>query len=537
MKHKIKSIFYLLSNNKLAFFFCVIILFVTSCFEYFFLTNFLIIIDGILLKSTHTLSKMFLIYTIFLFLLKIASQILGTIAILISVKKLNIQTGVSAIKRNLGAKGISSDIAVKNIQSDVFYFGELIKTLLFILQDAVIFLAASIVLSKVIGTYGALLFLLIFLIFCFAGYFLKDYLIALGSKRAVAFSMIISKLVEFNRHWDIIKTSGKHDRAYGNLTLYLNKLYHFDYVRGLIASIPKNLSEILILFLLISWMILPGDTANSILGLLLVTSLRIFPIIGRLLSNVQIMLFNLSSIENLTKDIENHQINKSIKYRVPYEWKKIHCTGIGISIDKNKIIQSKNISVMNGQKVALVGRNGSGKSTLLKVLIGLQDTQTISHTGKIIVDGRKVDSLSDLLDIAYISQETAIFSGTILENITLDFGLQNDDLSISKILTLATTLNVFAIMQKMDVDYLTTQVSPEKPVLSGGEWQVISLLRALYNGYKFLIIDEGNSALDNTNSNELLKYLCSRKDITLIFVNHRENDDTYFDEKIDLSAK
>ncbi len=547
MKDKLKKIFKLLASYKPHFLISLFILFLTSAFEYLFLSNFLQIFNQLSEPGGNSLTDQFLYITLTLFLLKIVSQIFGTLCILKSVEKLSLTTASNTMKKSLGKlTGSGSKSIVKSIQSDVFYFGEFIKTTLFVIQDAAIFFAASIVISKALGVYGTLAFIFAFALFALLGFFLKDFLITLGSRRANVLVAIVSNLIEFNMHWNIIQTSKKENKVFTKLHNYFGTLYKIDFLRSVLAAVPKNLSEILILLILGLWVFFPADDSKVILGILLIAVMRVFPIIGRMLANIQTALFNYSSIENLTnqssfqsltnKKVRANTGNLTSNLKLSGGWGEIVCGNLHISIEDQILINGLSIKIKNGDKVALIGQNGSGKSTLIKVLMGFQTDEIIKSDLSLQIDGSIAGKLTDHINISYISQTSAIFTGTIYENITLNFGSQVTDGATKEILASSLMFSEFELVKKIDEDFLKKEVSPESPVLSGGEWQILSIIRALYNNYKFLIIDEGNSALDENNSENLLRILCSKPDLTLIFVNHRHRSNSLFDKVVDLNA-
>jgi subfamily B ATP-binding cassette protein MsbA len=91
-------------------------------------------------------------------------------------------------------------------------------------------------------------------------------------------------------------------------------------------------------------------------------------------------------------------------------------------ITPHPIFDGLSLTIPAGKTTALVGHSGSGKSTLVKLLLRMYDPKK----GKIIVDGQPLKSLkrSSLYShLGYVSQEPAVFDGTIREN--LEYGIQN----------------------------------------------------------------------------------------------------------------
>ena len=88
------------------------------------------------------------------------------------------------------------------------------------------------------------------------------------------------------------------------------------------------------------------------------------------------------------------------------------------------ILNDISFKIEKGQRVAFVGESGSGKTTLAKLLLNMYQIEK----GNIFIDGKDIRDIQieNLRDkIAYVSQETFLFSGTIWENLTL--GISEED--------------------------------------------------------------------------------------------------------------
>ena len=82
------------------------------------------------------------------------------------------------------------------------------------------------------------------------------------------------------------------------------------------------------------------------------------------------------------------------------------------------VLEDINLKIEKGQKIAFVGESGSGKTTLSKLLLHLY----AAESGDILINGNNIEDIKlECLreKIAYIPQETFLFSGTIFENLTL----------------------------------------------------------------------------------------------------------------------
>ena len=184
--------------------------------------------------------------------------------------------------------------------------------------------------------------------------------------------------------------------------------------------------------------------------------------------------------------------------------------------DNKKVLDNINFEINEGQKVGIIGRIGSGKSTILKILIRLYNPPRNS----VFIDGIDINDW-DLFtlrnEIAYVPQESYLFSTTIRENILI--GNPNaSDKEIWEVLELA---DIKKDIEKLPYG-LDTIIGERGITLSGGQKQRLALARALIKKPKILLLDDTLSAVDNETENNILKNLQNyMKDKTVIIVSHK----------------
>jgi ATP-binding cassette, subfamily B, bacterial HlyB/CyaB len=183
--------------------------------------------------------------------------------------------------------------------------------------------------------------------------------------------------------------------------------------------------------------------------------------------------------------------------------------------DRNTL-QNISFTVAAGATVAIVGRSGSGKSTLVKLLEGLY----APNQGRVLIDGHDIahvepDSLRSQLGV--VPQDCYLFSGTVLENITL----YREDIPLEAAIRAAKLAEAHGFIQSFPMGY-STKVGERGATLSGGQRQRIAIARALLGNPHILILDEATSSLDTESERQLQQNLERiSADCTTFIIAHR----------------
>ena len=196
------------------------------------------------------------------------------------------------------------------------------------------------------------------------------------------------------------------------------------------------------------------------------------------------------------------------------------------------IIRDLNLTVNEGEFISILGRSGSGKSTLLNIM-GLLDKV---DGGKIFIDGKEVDSLSEdekdkiknsmigfVFQFHYLLPE---FSA--LENVMLPAMISKNRSKI-EIEKEATKL--------LELVGLKDRVAHKPSQLSGGEKQRVAIARALINKPKILLADEPTGNLDEETSEiifKILKDINEKNNQTIIVVTHSKDSADISDRQLYL---
>ena len=229
----------------------------------------------------------------------------------------------------------------------------------------------------------------------------------------------------------------------------------------------------------------------------------------------------LISVERLndvfeTKSEEAHQGSKLV---LPKLQGKLELDDVTFRYDSEEdanILQNVSLKVEAGKTIAIVGRSGSGKSTLVKLIQGLYHP----ISGQISIDGHNLKhiSLQSLRSqMGVVPQDCFLFSGTILENITL----YRAEYSLEQAIAAAKLAEAHAFIQTLPLGY-NTKVGERGDSLSGGQRQRIAIARAFLGEPPILILDEATSSLDTESERRFQENLArlSRQRTTFIIA-HR----------------
>lgn len=180
-----------------------------------------------------------------------------------------------------------------------------------------------------------------------------------------------------------------------------------------------------------------------------------------------------------------------------------------------KLIQNFNLSVRQGQKIAIVGPTGCGKSTIINLLLRFYDIDS----GKITLSDKNVNNItrnSLRSSFGMVLQETWIFTGTVAENIA--YGKENA--SQDEIEAAAKAVYAHSFIKRLPEGYDT--IISEDSGLSQGQKQLICIARIMLMNPPMLILDEATSSIDlRTEQKIQLSFEKLMKGKTSFIIAHR----------------
>jgi len=160
-------------------------------------------------------------------------------------------------------------------------------------------------------------------------------------------------------------------------------------------------------------------------------------------------------------------------------------------IEGEEVVKGISFKVEPGETVAIVGATGAGKSTIINLLSRFYEIDS----GTIEVDGKDIQDIelrSLRAEIAVVLQNVFLFADTIMNNINLD----NPDITEENVINAAKEIGIHEFINSLPGGYYYN-VKERGAMLSSGQRQLISFLRAYVSNPSILVLDEATSSVDS----------------------------------------
>lgn len=226
----------------------------------------------------------------------------------------------------------------------------------------------------------------------------------------------------------------------------------------------------------------------------------------------------VSNVEEIAKDFR--KVQKQKKTRLDSGWEKLEIRALRFSYEgsdhEKHHLDDVSLTILRGQKIALIGESGSGKTTMLKVMRQLYEPKSV----ELYLDGKPLPNCFSQIssNITLIPQDPEIFATTVRDNITM--GVSRRMSSVRKYTDMACFTEV---AHRLPHGFESSIV--ERGVnLSGGEKQRLALARGLLacEDKAIVLLDEPTSSVDSRNELKIYKNIFDEfADKTIISSIHR----------------
>ncbi len=221
-------------------------------------------------------------------------------------------------------------------------------------------------------------------------------------------------------------------------------------------------------------------------------------------------IFNVLDTENKITDPEDPQTVENPEGTISFN-------NVWFGYNKEEtVLKDVSFDAKPGETIAIVGATGAGKSTIINLLMRFYDI----NDGSIKLDGVDIRDmkLSDLRSyFALVLQDNALFSGSIMENITLG----NPNISEKEVKRVAKQIEADQFINKLPGRY-QYKLSERGQSISMGQRQLICFIRAMVYDPNILILDEATSSVDS-ETEEVVSRACDKlmEGRTSIVIAHR----------------
>ncbi|MDT0651953.1 ABC transporter ATP-binding protein, partial [Autumnicola edwardsiae] len=160
-------------------------------------------------------------------------------------------------------------------------------------------------------------------------------------------------------------------------------------------------------------------------------------------------------------------------------------------VDDEEVLKGVSFKANAGETIAIVGATGAGKSTVINLLNRFYEI----NGGQIFIDGLDINSIklkSLRSQIAVVLQNVFLFADTIMNNITLE----NPEVTEEDVINAAKRIGIHEFIETLPNGYYYN-VKERGAMLSSGQRQLISFLRAFVSNPSILVLDEATSSVDS----------------------------------------
>ena len=257
----------------------------------------------------------------------------------------------------------------------------------------------------------------------------------------------------------------------------------------------------------------------SELAVVVWSMIQALPLIGRILGANSVIINYFPSFEQVQK-IKNESLLER-EFASGKKLKQVNdilFRNVSYSVKNKRILEDINLSFESNSINAVCGKSGSGKTTLVEMISGFAKPTM----GSIKINGDFLENLnvfSVRSKIAYCSQETFLFSGSIYDNLAF----VKPNVSRDEALRALEFADADKVIKKM-ANGIDSDIGEFGNILSGGERQKIGIARAILMKPDIYIFDETTSSIDTNSENKIFENIKAlSKTSVVIFITHNHS--------------
>jgi ATP-binding cassette subfamily B protein len=287
---------------------------------------------------------------------------------------------------------------------------------------------------------------------------------------------------------------------------------------------------IIIIFILLNsystYLFINKKIEFSSLMAIFMTIIYYTPCICTINSTMPLLIHNfgtLKAVDDFIEELYNIDfknkdriINDKIEHPIKNGTITINNLNFGYN-DNELLFKNFYLTIKENENIAIVGASGNGKSTLIKLIMGYYKVDNnMIYIGDDDINNYDLNDLRK--QISYVNQNNKLFNMSVMENIQYGNNISEDE-----IISMCEKLNINNIFKNLKNGY-NTPAGIDGNNLSGGQRQIIHILRCIFKENKIVILDEPTSAIDKENTINIINVINElSKNSTLILITHDES--------------